>query len=137
RINLATMMVGHNNANHFCQNPGNHITRDSSFNVVPNTTSCRNIFKWNPTSGTINPGSLRPTIFRDRRERLPVYSLDIDMAELRSWANADWTGRRIKVLYVEFYNNPGYYTAVRIINGTKLPGTEPTPSPAADYGLTI
>lgn len=111
--------------------------RDSAgFSTLPDSATCKQIFRWNPT-GSHAP-SLNRTQFRDGRENVRVYALDIDMAQLRAWVNASWAARRPKIMYVEFYNVPlGYYPAVRLINGAQLPGAEPTPTPRSDYGLTI
>jgi len=128
--------IGPASPNHFCRNPAAVIRRDSAFSVLPTAAECRAIFRWNPTT-SVSEGTA-PTRFRDRRENLVVYAVDVDMAAFRTWVNAAWGARRSRILYVEFRNVPsGVLPAVRIINGEKLPGPEPTPEPAADYGLTI
>ena len=162
RVNMApagtagSNMYRHDQAGHICNSLGglgsgaSHPSngsgninatwqRDSaSFNALPDSLSCKSIFKWNPTTGAAASPTQQPTQFRDGRENVRVYSLDIDMAQLRAWVNGSWAARHASVIYVEFYNVPlGYYPAVRIVNGAQLPGAEPTPTPRAPYGLTI
>jgi hypothetical protein len=153
RIDVGAQTMRHNQTGHFCNNGGTSGTaptngsgnvnamwqRDSSgFNTLPNSADCKSIFKWNPTTSSASSPTLAPTRFRDGREDVQVTALDIDIAALRTWSNASWANRRVRILYVEFYNVPsGVYPAVRIINGSRLPGTDVTPTPAADYGLSI
>jgi hypothetical protein len=115
--------------------------RDSSgFNVLPDSTACKGIFKFNPTAANAASPTLTPTSFTDGRETHKMTVLDIDVAALKVWIDASWATRKVKVLYVEFYNVPaGVYPAVRLINGSHLPGVEPIPVGAqgGDYGLTI
>jgi type II secretory pathway pseudopilin PulG len=139
RINLATQSnVRHNQTAHFCNDLASHVIRDSSFNALPNASTCKGIFKWNPTTSNASSPTLNPTRFRDGREGRTVYSLDIDIAALRTWTAGGWASRKIRTLYVEFYNAPAnFYPAVRLINASSLPGTNPTPAPRAEYGLTV
>jgi hypothetical protein len=162
RINMAlagttgSNMNRHDQPGHICNSQGGYGTsasapvngsgninatwqRDSaSFSALPDSVTCKSIFKWNPGSVAAASPALERTQFRDGRENVRVYALDIDVAQLRAWVNGAWGSRRAKIIYVEFYNVPaGYYPAVRIINGAQLPGTEPTPTPRAPYGLTI
>lgn len=153
RINMATQTVRHDQTGHFCNNGGSVGTaptngsgnisatwqRDSAgFNALPSSADCKNIFKWNPTTSNASSPTLVQTRFRDGRENVRVTALDIDIAALRTWVNANWASRRVRIMYIEFYNVPsGAYPAVRLINGARLPGAEPTPSPASAYGLTI
>ncbi|HKS07034.1 MAG TPA: hypothetical protein VJR92_12025 [Gemmatimonadaceae bacterium] len=162
RVNMAlagttgSNMYRHDQPGHICNSQGGYGTnpsdpingsgninatwqRDSSsFSALPDSLTCKSIFKWNPGSAAAASPALERTQFRDGRENIRVYSLDIDMAQLRAWVNASWASRHPKIIYVEFYNVPaGYYPAVRIINGSQLPGAEPTPTPRAPYGLTI
>jgi hypothetical protein len=121
RIDLATQWnIDEGSSSHFCRNFSAHVIRDSSsFNAIPNRSSCENIFHWNPTTDT---DEIDPTRFRDRREARTVYALDIDIDALRTWIGSN-ASRQVKILYVEFYNTPAnFYPAVRMINGSRLHG---------------
>jgi hypothetical protein len=140
RIDLATQWnIDQGSNSHFCRNLSSHVTRDSaSFNAIPNRSNCEDIFRWNPTT---DDDEIDPTRFRDRREGTTVYALDIDVDALRSWIGSN-ANRQIKIMYIEFYNAPaGFFPAVRMINGERLPGplTVATHAPLyvrGDYNYT-
>ena len=113
-----------------CKNGGFDNTPWPSIDVskpfggsLPSAKEKCDIFQWNWEA------------FVDSREKKPVDILDVDIAQLRAWINADPTNRGAKLIYVEFIpstaftktsgsdpTGDGYYAALRMKNGSQLPG---------------
>ena len=80
---------------------------------LPDAATCKKIFK------------ARPNVFYDRREKIKVDLVDINLDSLRIWSDANPGSRAPGVIYLEFTNtntNTGNdYVAVRVRGGAKLP----------------
>ncbi|HLV24908.1 MAG TPA: hypothetical protein VKZ41_01245 [Gemmatimonadales bacterium] len=76
---------------------------------TPNASQCTGIF------------SGKKSAFYDRREQRWVDVLNLDVGALRSWIAAS-SGRDVEILYVTFVNSGSRYSALRVRNGSRLPG---------------